>query len=284
MRIALASGMLAGARLLQTTAELTRLVTAALLALAVGILARALGALTWGGALAAGAVGGVTYGIGGLQPALLLLTFFGSSSLLSRLGAARKRTLAAAYQKSGARDHGQVLANGALAAALAAGFGWSGEVGWLVGAAGALAASNADTWSTELGVLSRTPPRLITSGMAVPAGSSGAISALGSAAALGGAALIGAAAAVLTGEARLLLPITLGGTAAAAIDSLLGASVQAVYFCPACGQETEAHPRHSCGWRTEFQRGWRWLGNDQINLLAGGFGALVSVGLWAIRV
>lgn len=251
-----------------------------LLAAAISALARATGALTRSGALAATFVGGLTYGLGGIQPSVLLLAFFASSSLLSRIGGARKRALAGDFQKSGARDHGQVLANGALASLLAAGYGLSGEPGWLVGAAGALAASNGDTWGTELGVLSPSRPRLITTGRRVAAGSSGAVSLLGSLAALAGASLIGGGAGLMLGDRATLIAVSLGGLAASGVDSLLGATVQAAYFCPGCQRATEAHPIHGCGTQTEYQRGWRWLGNDQVNLLAGAFGALASALLW----
>ena len=54
---------------------------------------------------------------------------------------------------------------------------------------GALAAVNADTWSTELGVLSSGRPRLITSLKPVEKGTSGGVSLVGTLAALAGAAL-----------------------------------------------------------------------------------------------
>ncbi len=251
------------------------------LGLLVSGLAFAAGTLTGGGALAAAVVGAVCYGIGGIRPALLLLLFFGSSSVLSRLGGRRKQLLAGDQQKSGPRDQGQVLANGVIAAVLAAGYGLTGELGWLVAVAGALAASNADTWGTELGVLSPVAPRLITTGRSVEPGSSGAITAAGTVAALAGAALIALAATAMTGESGLLVPITSAGLLASLTDSLFGATVQAVYFCPNCGRATEAHPDHSCGGPTTLMRGWKWMGNDQVNLLASALGALLSTLAWA---
>jgi uncharacterized membrane protein len=74
---------------------------------------------------------------------------------------------------------------------------------------------------------------------------------------------------------------TAGGLAGSLFDSLLGATVQAMYFCPACQKETERHPAHSCGARTERIRGWSWLGNDAVNFAATAFGALLAIGIGA---
>ncbi len=62
---------------------------------------------------------------------------------------------------------------------------------WLLGMAGALAAANADTWGTELGVLSLQRPRRIVGGQHVEPGTSGAVSSVGLLASVAGAALIG---------------------------------------------------------------------------------------------
>jgi len=61
----------------------------------------------------------------------------------------------------------------------------------------------------------------------------------------------------------------------ALFDSLLGATVQAIYYCPACQKETERNPVHSCGTETTQIRGWTWLGNDWVNFACGGFGVIV---------
>ena len=68
---------------------------------------------------------------------------------------------------------------------------------------GAIASANADTWATELGVLSRTPPRLITTGKPVAPGTSGGVTWYGTVAALAGSAFIGVAAFVLIQGAAL---------------------------------------------------------------------------------
>ncbi|MFQ5942539.1 MAG: DUF92 domain-containing protein, partial [Anaerolineales bacterium] len=87
-----------------------------ILGVAVALGARRASMLTTGGAIAAALVGTLTFGIGGLTPSILLLTFFISSSLLSRQGSDRKESLAERSAKGGKRDEWQVFANGAVPA------------------------------------------------------------------------------------------------------------------------------------------------------------------------
>lgn len=241
-----------------------------------------LGALSGSGAVGASLVGALTFGIGGLGPAVLLILFFASSSALSRLGGKRKLAMAAAFAKGSRRDLGQVLANGAMAALFSVLLGLTGHPMWLAGVGGALAAVNADTWATELGVLSRRRPRLITTGAPVEPGTSGGVTLQGTLAAVAGAALVALAGGLLGGGARLGLAATLGGFVGALFDSLLGATVQAMYFCPTCGRETERHPQHGCGTATSLVRGWSWLGNDGVNFSASLVGAGVALAIWAL--
>lgn len=78
-----------------------------------------------------------------------------------------------------------------------------------------------------------------------------------------------------------LLVITRAGLLGNFVDSCLGATVQALYTCPACEKETERHPRHSYGTATVFKRGLPWLNNDWVNtactLRAGLLGVLLGV-------
>src|SRR5512143_1311132 len=148
-----------------------------LLAILIAFLAWKAGSLSASGAWAASITGGLIFGLGGWAWAALLLTFFISSSALSRLFSQQKASLAEKFSKGSQRDWGQVLANGGLGALLAvAGSLFPGAYGWIwIAYAGAMAAVNADTWATEVGVLSRTPPRLIISGQPVERGTSGGI-------------------------------------------------------------------------------------------------------------
>ena len=109
--------------------------------------------LTPGGGVAALLVGAAVWLGLGWRGFIPLLFFLLSGSLLTRL----------ATGVNPSRSARQVVANGGIAAVAAL-------LGRWPEAAGALAAAAADTWATEIGAFSPTAPRLITSGVPVPAG------------------------------------------------------------------------------------------------------------------
>ncbi len=149
------------------------------------------GALSRSGLIAAMLLGTIVFGLGGLSWAVLLIAFFVSSSLLSRLFSRRKAKMEEKFSKGHQRDAAQVLANGGIAGLCV--LIWQAFPGALwpfLAFAGALAAANADTWATELGVLSKTPPRSIRTGKVVEPGDSGGVSSMGILAATGGSLLI----------------------------------------------------------------------------------------------
>jgi uncharacterized protein (TIGR00297 family) len=252
-----------------------------LLALLVAGLAFKAGALSRSGAIAAIITGGLIFGLGGLPWASLLLTFFISSSALSRLYTRRKLALSEKFSKGSQRDWAQVLANGGLGTLLVLiQQALPGEIWPWVAYAGAIAAVNADTWATELGVLNPTPPRLVTTWHTVERGASGGVSALGSLASLGGALLAGGIASLFpigSNPLVLIISAVLGGLSGSFFDSLLGATVQSIYWCPNCQKETERYPLHICGTQTSPLRGWRWLDNDRVNFIASLVGAVVCL-------
>jgi uncharacterized protein (TIGR00297 family) len=236
--------------------------------------------LSCSGALAAVVVGTVIFGVGGWQWAVLLLTFFITSSMLTRAFKNRKSGLSEKYSKGGQRDAGQVFGNGGLAtlfAGLTVAYPNDPRL-WLAFSA-ALAAVNADTWATELGILNPHPPRMITNPKKmVEQGTSGGISPAGTLAALAGAALIGFLAGMISPQGfswTTVFMVTLAGLLGSLFDSLLGATVQAIYHCPSCGKETERYPLHSCGTPTVQIRGWKWLDNDWVNFGCGAFAVIV---------
>jgi uncharacterized protein (TIGR00297 family) len=265
-----------------------QLIIGFLLAAAIGLLAWRARALDISGALAATLTGGLIFGLGGLPWAVLLLAFFVSSSALSKTFAARKVALSEKFAKGSQRDWGQVLANGGLGAFLAILHTLFPGQAWPWAAfVGAMAAVNADTWATEMGVLSPTPPRLISTWQKVERGASGGITLLGSLSSLAGAGLITVFAFLFPDqEAGLILAGfgVLAGMAGSLLDSLLGATVQAIYYCPNCRKETERHPQHLCGSPTRLSRGWSWLNNDLVNFACSMLGALVALVLFLFAI
>ncbi len=253
-----------------------------ILALIIAGLAYKAKALSASGMLAAALVGSATLAGGGWLAALLLMVFFISSSALSRVGGRRKRTVVATFAKGKRRDYGQVLANGGLTAFCAIMYGLSGEGLWLACIIGALAAANADTWATELGVLSDCQPRLITSRELVEVGTSGGVTAIGTLASAAGAGMIGLIAALFSGEWSMTLSALVGGTFGALLDSLLGATIQAMYWCPLCRRATEHYPRHTCGAETSRIRGLPWMNNDVVNFFATAIGSLLAAIIWSV--
>lgn len=238
------------------------------------------------GAIAATVMGTIIFGLGGLQWAILLLAFFITSSALSRAFKKRKQGLDEKFSKGNERDASQVFGNGGVATAFVVIHALYPEsnVGW-VGFAASLAAVNADTWATELGVLNPTPPCMITDlKKRVEKGTSGGVSLFGTFASLLGSAFIAMLAAFLNPTETLItdywslaLVITFAGIAASLFDSFLGATVQAMYFCPTDQKETEKHPLHTCGTQTIHIRGWSWLNNDLVNLACALVGALIAL-------
>lgn len=209
--------------------------------------------------------------------AALLVGWFIASSALTRAGArAKAARTQATLGASGARTALQVLANGgvyavaALAATLSA-------TPWLGAAAlGALAAAAADTWATEIGLLGGGTPRSIVTGAAVEAGLSGGVTWMGSLGGVAGAAAVAVAANLLvpTMPASPLL-IAGAGVLGGLGDSVLGATVQAKRRCARCDRWTE-RATHDCGVATDHGRGWRWMTNDTVNLLATCIGAAAA--------
>jgi len=263
-----------------------QLLTGLIFGVSIAGIAWRLKALSPSGTLAAAIVGWIIWGLGGVPWAVILLIFFVSSSALSRAFKERKSNLHEKFSKGSRRDWAQVLANGGVGTAFAILAITYPQNFWVWAAyLGAMATVNADTWATELGVLDRHSPRLITTGEKVATGTSGAISALGTLATFGGAAIIGIFGALLLFQERapiLILAVTIGGLGGAFFDSLLGATVQAIFYCPICQKETERHPTHSCSTATLPQRGWAWLNNDWVNFIASLVGAVIAAGILAL--
>jgi len=252
-----------------------RLALGLVVATCISLSARWARSLTSSGAVAATIVGTLAVGAGWTWGALLIL-YFVSSTLLSRMGRARKEIrMAPIVAKTGGRDAVQVLANGGLFATAAALSLIHPDIRWIALGAGSLAASAADTWATEVGTLAAGEPRSILGWRRVPTGTSGAVSVPGSLAMIAGAVFVAMMTVVLGWTVQLALWIAVGGVAGAVLDSLLGATVQVRRWCEQCARETE-RPTHDCGATTRRARGVEWMDNDIVNFLSSAAGGILA--------
>jgi uncharacterized protein (TIGR00297 family) len=246
--------------------------TGVIVAAAVALFAWRARALTASGALAAWIVGACVFAAGGWAYAAVLFAFFIPSTVLSRVGRARKRELVD-VGKHGARDAWQVVANGG-AAALCAVLAAATHAQPIAAAfAGAFAAASADTWGTEIGTLAKMPPRSILTFKPLATGMSGGITIAGTLAEIAGACAV-ALVASAAGTASWWI-VAAGGFAGALADSILGASLQELRYCPQCKRECETDP-HACGSATQLRRGTPWMSNDAVNACATAIGAIVA--------
>ncbi|MFN2399086.1 MAG: DUF92 domain-containing protein [Gemmatimonadaceae bacterium] len=238
--------------------------------------------LSRSGAIAAAILGTLAV-MAGWSWGVLLMAFFASSSALTRMGIDIKEARTnRIVSKRGARDPVQVLANGAVlgAAALASLLivQWHG---WLAIGAGAIAAATADTWATELGILSGLQPRMLTTLRKVPPGTSGGITIAGLLGSAAGSVFVGAVVLLVGWPAPVAVAASAGGLAGSAADSLLGSVWQSRRKCGLCSEFTERRV-HSCGTITEHAGGLHWMENDQVNFLSTLGGATVALMVWLV--
>lgn len=245
----------------------------AIFAAAVAGVALRVRALNAGGAVAAFIVGTCAFGAGGWPYAAVLFAFFIPSTLLSRIGRARKRELVD-IGKHGARDAWQVLANGGVAALCAVLAALLHNASLAAAFAGAFAAASADTWGTEIGTLAKGLPRSVLTFKPLPPGLSGGITLQGTLAEIAGALFVGVVAALV--HVAPWWSVAAAGVAGAFADSFLGASAQELRYCPSCDRRCETDP-HVCGTPTKIIRGASWMTNDAVNLFCTLTGAVVAV-------
>lgn len=172
------------------------------------------------GAMAAWILGLVVSLSGGILWLIPMAVFTGSSYLATRYGRAQKQLFA---PEESERSVANVFANG-LAPAIAAIAAWfvNMEAASLAYIA-ALAATTADTWASEIGMLSKNARRVLPPFEPGTRGENGMVSALGQTAALAGALLVSVAGfwALNLNWNLLAIPLV-AGFMGSQIDSVLG--------------------------------------------------------------
>ncbi|EFQ89695.1 hypothetical protein CFE70_002199 [Pyrenophora teres f. teres 0-1] len=185
--------------------------------------------------------------------ALLAVFFLAGSTVKHEIKAKLTQSAIGASGGEGTRNHVQVLANSGIASVLILLHLWQlrkegryedkdlcwnrGSDALVVGIVANYAAVAADTFSSELGILSKTKPRLITAPWrVVPPGTNGGVTAAGLGAGLLGSFILSATSTLLipfckdwtlTAKVNYTLALTTAGFCGTLLDSLLGAFFQA---------------------------------------------------------
>ncbi|XP_011159771.1 transmembrane protein 19 [Solenopsis invicta] len=185
---------------------------------------------------------------------MALITFFVTSSKITKFRSTQKSKFEADFKEGGQRNWIQVLCNSGMATQLAILYlldVGSGERpidfdkeyrnSWLsVGIIGAFACCNGDTWASEIGtVISTSDPFLITTRKKVPKGTNGGVSWIGLISSLVGGLIVGlfcyitiintvdtAVLQLAAPQWPIVIVAGFGGLFGSILDSILGATLQ----------------------------------------------------------
>ena len=249
------------------------------LSLVIAAVAYRKNSLSLSGLIAATMIGTAMFWTGAFQGNYIiwisLISFFITSSVLTKYKAGEKQRFAKIHEKGGRRDYMQVLANGLLPLIFAVLTAWTGSFFTLVAGVTTIATSTADTWASEIGILSKGKTISILTWKPIAQGESGGVSVLGILASILGAGFIGllfAVVAYVNQELLLwqsvvcLVIIAGGGLLGSIIDSFLGVTIQAKYQGLITGIITEKQKLESEA--TRLISGWRIVNNDMVNFLS----------------
>jgi len=276
--------------------------------------------LSFGGAAAAFIVGFLMLAVPLRAFGISLIVFYLTGSRATKYGKALKATLEDGFHEAGYRSAWQVLCNSfaALMATLVWSVLFApNSIPWIVaskldlGIAGTIPyASNqwcplspqvsdgvsrallfatlghfacclGDTLASELGILSTTPPILITTFKPVPPGTNGAMSLGGTLASIGGGLIMGftmfTSLMIENGKCReewvdVAIPLLVWGGSAGGfgslLDSILGATIQRTRYSSETKRILQDHTEQPAGSDVKVISGVNILTNNQVNLVS----------------
>ena len=279
-------------------------VSGLLVMIVVGALAYKLQFVDISGLISAFVVGFTIWYTGGAVSFIIILFFFLSAGLATKMKYKEKAKQDFAQEGKGKRSWINVLGSGiipmifsiaaymtGLSPALAAA-GWPFLL--FGGYVGAVATTTADTLASEIGVFSKSKPRLITNlRRKVPRGTIGAVSLLGEGAALFAGLFIGILVLIfallipgmvpaITTSEQLIVIVPLSMLTAfigCNLDSLFGAVLQNRFVCEICGAITDKE--FHCNYETKYVGGFKSFSNMHVNLGSSGMGAALGIVLGA---
>ncbi len=208
----------------------------------------------------------------------ILFAMFASSSVLSKYKHAQKIDMDKVVAKTGPRDAMQAFANLGSAVLCYSAYLWLGYEGLLFAFVGSIAASNADSWASEIGGLSTKTPVMITNLKPITKGISGGVTLLGTSGGVLGSFFISTLGYLLmpiNNSLTLLWIAFISGIIGFMLDSLLGALIQAQYIDANNG----ATERSENG---TLVKGFSWIDNDMVNLICSFISGCTSLFLFLI--
>jgi uncharacterized protein (TIGR00297 family) len=272
----------------------------------VGALAYKLHFVDISGLISAFVVGFTIWYTGGVVSFIIILFFFMSAGLATKLKYKEKAKQNLAQEGKGKRSWVNVFGSGIIPMIFSIGMYVTGPqiapglaaAGWpflmFGGYIGAVATTSADTLASEIGVFSKSKPRLITNlRRKVPRGTIGAVSLLGEGVALFAGLFIGVLALIFALFAPALVPVVTSTThlvmlvplsvltafIGCNLDSLFGAVLQNRFVCEICGAVTDKE--FHCNYETKYVGGFKSFTNMHVNLGSSGMGATLGIILGA---
>ena len=241
--------------------------------------------LTLSGALAAFSLGVLTIVWGHWTFFPLMLMFFLSSVLIRRVVTLWHQPKGTVVKAHEARTHVQVFSNGGVLAFLSVLYALHPHDAYIYAAGISMAAATADTWASELGVLSPVEPKSLWRKIPLAQGLSGGVTPLGLWASLAGSAFVSSFSIAffalrdgLSATGLILSLLMIGvGFMGSIVDSLIGEFLQAKY----------RNLRHeilevASSASDQLVSGWRWMDNNLVNFVSNVIVVIVMLGLMMV--
>ena len=237
------------------------------LAIAIAVLTRKKKALTWGAVLTAGGMLLFISCLSSWVESLFLVGMYMSVFVVDAIfGKKMESATKDIHEKGGIRNYKQILANGSAGCVCILLYKICGESVFLIAYYASIFEVMADSIASDVGVLSKRPPRDICTWKVVARGISGGVSVLGLMAS-GVACMV---AGLVTGlalklEMMEILLIIVAPYMGMIVDSVIGSLMQVKYVCPVCGISTEK--KEHCGTKTVISGGCKKLSNSMVNFI-----------------
>lgn len=255
------------------------ILTAVLLAALITLITRIKGSLTWPAACTAAVMLILITCMGGLKAALALPGMYAVVFIADMFfDKQREQAVKGIQEKGGIRGIRQVLANGASGCVCIFLYQITGNPAFLIAYHAAVFEVMTDSIASDLGVLSKRPPRDICTWKKVSPGISGGVSVLGLTVSAFGCTAAGLIAGAISGFcARQVLIVIAAAYLGMLADSVIGSVFQVRYVCCVCGIRTELS-KH-CGKQTVRAGGLIGLNNSMVNFLCTVFSAVIGYAL-----